>query len=220
MITGEPPRASRNGMPGFFKETFWSGLFLVVVLGTAAVVLLKILTTLQAVIIPIEGHLPVQPLFPLMWAVVLLLVLVFIAGLTLRARRVSRFYQQIERQLARHIPLFRIAAGVRDDVLVDESRRTIKPALWEDGDKLVPVFLVEVTADGRAAIFIPEASNPTNGSMAIVARDRVRSLDLPVQKFIQFVKGWGAGSDEVLQAIQAGASGPQRSSAGSPRSPR
>src|SRR5262249_24518401 len=71
-------------------------------------------------------------------------------------------------------------------------------------DSLQLGFLVERTDGGRAVVFVPNAPNPSSGSIYFMTDDRFTTTDIPPAMAMKCLRRHGVGSAELLRGHVAG----------------
>jgi uncharacterized membrane protein len=71
-------------------------------------------------------------------------------------------------------------------------------------DALVPAFIIEELNDGRMTVFVPSVPTPLAGAVYVLDRQRVHPLDIPFTQAVSAISRWGAGSSELVAAMQRG----------------
>ena len=186
----------------FTKATLIGGLIVILPLGLLALVAEKIVEIIRPLANSIAAWLPRWFHFPDIVALVLLLLLCFVAGLLAETRAGQSAGNFFERVILNHIPGYSIVRSFTRRIGNFEESEKFTPALVELEDALVPAFVVEKHIDGRYTVFVPSAPTPGVGSIYILASERVHLLDVSLLTAIKCITSWGAGSDELLQAMR------------------
>jgi hypothetical protein len=84
------------------------------------------------------------------------------------------------------------------------DERTLEPALVEIEDALVPALIVEELDDGSYTVLVPSAPTPMAGSIYILPRDRVHSVNIPFTTAMAVFSKWGTGAGEFVRAMKQG----------------
>lgn len=189
-------------MMPFVRRTLVGGLLVVVPAVVVLIVLKRVVTTVHAGLQPLEAILPVNALFPGMWAVLLLVGASFMAGLTLQLGRVRRRATALDGWLGARFPFYRFLSDMGGHLLDGRGDRPVKAALAEIEDALVPAFVVEELADGRYVVFVPSVPSPVQGAIYILARARVHLVAASLAQVVRCVSHWGVGSGELVTAIE------------------
>jgi len=186
----------------FTKATLIGGIVVILPLGVLALVLEKIVELLRPLALSISPWLPRWFHFPDIVTLVLLLLSCFVAGLLAETRAGQSVGNFFERVILNHIPGYSIVRSFTRRIGNIEESEKFAPALAVMEDGLVPAFVVEKHFDGRYTVFVPSAPTPSVGAIYILPSERVHLLDVSLLKAIKCITSWGAGSDELLQAMR------------------
>lgn len=133
-------------------------------------------------------------------AVLLLVLISFIAGLVARTRAGSRISAWFERSFLGSSPQYQMVKSVAQSLAeVETTSNDLKPVLvstdggWQIG------YLLEPLENGWVAVFMPQAPTPTSGSIRYFPAGRIRPLELTMLQARTLVKNIGIGSAEALQ---------------------
>jgi len=178
----------------------------VFVLGKALEIARRIAQPFQAVI-PVDRVAGVAALDVL--AILLLVVLCFLAGLLARWSAARNRVGTLDEALIRNVPAYAMIKTIARSVArVEEEAGTLRPVLVSFDDMAQIAF--EVERDGaRTIVYLPGAPNPWSGSTAIVETARVQPLAIASHEATKLMQVLGHGT---LGAIDA----PPRDSAAGP----
>jgi uncharacterized membrane protein len=186
----------------FVTSAVVAGVFIVVPLYLAVLLLLKGMKSVGSVVRPIAAlvpdWLPAEGLLSLL----LVLVLCFVVGALVRTRsgRVAR--ERLERMLFERLPGYSLLRSLTQRMAGDGEENTWKPALVELEDALVPAFIIEELDDDRFTVFVPSVPTPLAGAVYVLGRERVHILDIPFTQAISAVSRWGSGSKDLVAAMR------------------
>jgi uncharacterized membrane protein len=187
----------------FFKATIVGGVLFLLPLVLVLFLIQKALSLAGAALDPITRHLPNQTVLGValgnIVAVLVLLMLCFLAGLAMRTKLGARFNARLERLASRRVPGFALAKSLTQGLAGLESDSGVRVALMRMEDAWVFAFVVERITGGLFAVFVPGAPNPASGSIYFVTEDRIRLLDIPVSKATRFIMRFGNGSREIFE---------------------
>jgi uncharacterized membrane protein len=196
-------------MKGLLGRVLLAGSFTVLLVALAAVVLTRAVELVHAVLASFGTVLPLDTRFPNLFAVLALVVLVFIAGLLLQVQPVRGWVNAGRDLLAERFPILGVVHTLEARVLEGSEERSIRSALadpYDDG-ALVPAFVMEELADGRYVVFVPTSPRPSHGSVYILPRERVQPLDASFSDVAHLTSRWGVGTKKMLEAKRKSASG-------------
>ena len=185
-------------------STVVGGVFIVVPLYLALLLLLKGMKSAASLVRPIAvllpDWLPAEDFFSLL----LVLLACFLVGAAVRTRAGRMAREKIERMFFERLPGYALLRSLTQRLAEDGDETAWKPALVELEDALVPAFIIEELDDGRLTVFVPSVPTPLAGAVYILARERVHPLDVPFTQAIRSVSRWGSGSKELVAAMRQG----------------
>src|SRR5262245_21731722 len=132
-------------------------------------------------------------------AVVVLILVSFLAGLAARTNVGQRLMRWFENSLFGSIPQYQLVKSVAEGLAQVENAEGVKPALisieggWQIG------YLLEPLENGWVTVFLPQAPTPMSGNVMYLQVDRVRPLDIAMVKAMTIVKNIGVGSAAALR---------------------
>jgi uncharacterized membrane protein len=191
----------------FVTSTVVGGLFIVVPVYLAVLLLLKGMKSVGGLVRPvavlIPDWLPAEGLLSL----VLVLALCFLVGMAVRTRSGRAVRERMEMVFFERLPGYGLLRSLTQRLAGDSEEHTWQPALVEIEDALVPAFIVEEFDDGRFTVFVPSVPTPLAGAVYVLRRERVHLLDIPFTQAIRSVSRWGAGSKDLVAAMRKGVTG-------------
>jgi uncharacterized membrane protein len=187
----------------FVLGSLLAGLLIVVPVYLTVLLLLKVVGSLMKLVEPIAKLLP--DFVPgeageEVLALILVLLVCFLVGLSVRTRRGQAMWARAE-PLFQRIPGYSIFRGFARRMAGDTREDTWKPVLAEIEEALVPAFIVETLADGRFTVFVPDVPTPFTGCIYILDPDRVHPVDVPFTHAIRTITHWGSGCSELVAAM-------------------
>jgi uncharacterized membrane protein len=192
----------------FITSTLIGGMFVVVPVYLAVLLLLKGMQSVVNLVRPIAALLPdVVPAEGLLSLLVVLGVC-FVVGAAVRTRagRVAR--ERLEVVFFERLPGYGLLRSLTQRLAGDTDEASWKPAFAEIEDALAPAFVIEEHDDGRYTVFVPSIPTPLAGAVYILDRSRVHLLDVPFTQAIKSISRWGSGSKELIASIHKGAGTP------------
>jgi len=187
----------------FLVSTVVGGLFVVVPVYLAVLLLLKGMKSVAGLVRPFSALLPAWVPAEDFFALLLVLVLCFVVGMGVRTRagRVAR--EAMEKLFFARLPGYGLLRGLTQRLAGDSEDTPWAPALVEIEDALVPGFIIEELKDGRVTVFVPSVPTPLAGAVYIIERARVHELDIPFTEAIKSISRWGAGSKDLVAAMRS-----------------
>jgi uncharacterized membrane protein len=201
-----------TALVGFLKATIVGGLLFLLPVALVLLVLRHAMQVAGKVARPISALLPdavTGAVVATALAVLLLLLVSFLAGLVARTNAGKRIMRLFEDSLLGGIPQYQLVKGMAEGLAQVENAEGVKPALvsieggWQIG------YLLEPLENGWVTVFLPQAPTPMSGTVMYLRSDRVRPLDIPMAKAMSIVKHIGVGSRAALRgadlALRTGA---------------
>ncbi len=185
-------------------STVIGGVFIVVPLYLAVLLLLKGMKSAAGLVRPIAVLLPDWLPAEQFFSLVLVLVACFFVGAAVRTQAGQIAREKLERVFFERLPGYGLLRSLTQRLAEDGDDTAWKPALVELEDALVPCFIIEELDDGRLTVFVPSVPTPLAGAVYILARERVHPLDVPFTQAIRSVSRWGSGSKELVAAMRQG----------------
>jgi len=183
-------------------STVIGGVFIVVPVYLALLLLLKGMKSVVGLVRPIAALLPEWIPAEDFFSLLLILAVCFIVGAAVRTRAGQISREKLEKLFFSRLPGYGLLRGLTQRLAEDSDDAAWKPALVELEDALVPCFIIEQLDDGRLTVFVPSVPTPLAGAVYIVARERVHPVDVPFTQAIQSVSRWGSGSKDLVAAMR------------------
>jgi uncharacterized membrane protein len=176
-----------------------AGILIVAPIYLGVLLLLKIMQSMAGLVRPVARLLPDWLPAEGLLSLLLVLIVCLVVGLLVRTRAGQAMLGHTVFEKLPGYTLFRSLtlriAGKADNV-------TWKPALAEIEEALVPAFIIEELADGRYTVFVPSVPTPLAGAVYILTRERVHPLSVGFGQAFKTVSRWGAGSKELVAAME------------------
>ena len=186
----------------FITSTVVGGLFIVVPVYLAVLLLLKGMKSVASLVRPIAALIPDWLPAEGLLSMVLVLVLCFLVGVAVRTPVGRAARERIEKVFFERLPGYGLLRSLTQRLAGDGEEQAWQPALVELEDALVPAFIIETLDDGRYTVFVPSVPTPFAGAVYVLTRERVHMLDIPFTQAIRSVSRWGAGSKELVAAMR------------------
>jgi len=187
----------------FVMSTLVGGVFIVVPVYLAVLLLLKGMksaaTLVRPVAVLVPDWLPAENLLSL----VLVLLLCFVVGAAVRTRRGRAARERLEVVFFERLPGYGLLRSLTQRVAGDSEESTWKPVLAEIEDALAPAFIIEELDDGRFTVFVPSIPTPLAGAVYVLDRERVHPVDVPFTQAIRSVSRWGSGTKDLVAAMRS-----------------
>jgi uncharacterized membrane protein len=173
------------------KTALIGGVLVVLPAWLDVMLLLKILFKLEVIAKPISAALPNNIIHPLLIALVLLLLICFIAGALILTAIGLSLKNAVEREVLEKIPAYTTIRGLADPIGDLEDKKGFEPALVEIEEALAPCFIIERHEGDLCSGFIPSAPTPAAGPILIIAESGMHPINVPITKLFKCVTKWG-----------------------------
>jgi len=183
-------------------STVVGGLFIVVPVYLAVVLLLKGMQAVAGLVRPLTALLPDWLPAEGFFSLLIVLALCFVVGTAVRTRAGRAAREGMERLFFERLPGYGLLRSLTQRLAGDTEQSAWTPALVEIEDALVPGFIIEEVGDDRLTVFVPSVPTPLAGAVYVLARARVHPLDVPFTQAIRSISRWGSGSAELVAAIR------------------
>ena len=187
----------------FLKTTIVGGLFVLLPVILIYLALAETLEILVLMATPIAdlffpGHFE-ESEFIVLIAIALLISLSFILGLIMLSDTGRRFGDWIERIILDKVPGYNAIKSLTKGFADSQQKSSFKPALLKsaDGNKEF-VYIVEDHGNGNLTVMVPWTPTPFAGSIKIVPKDHVESLDVKMGKLTETLSQWGIGAKNLV----------------------
>jgi len=185
----------------FILSALGVGVLAVAPIYLAALLLLKAMKSLSAIVRPVAKLLPKWLPAEHILSLLLVLFVCFLIGLMVRTPTGRVSWNRMENSLLRRIPGYGLFRSLTQQLAGKTQDQAWKPALAEIEEALVPAFIIEEHEDGRFTVFVPSVPTPFAGAIYILSPDRVHPLDIPFTRAIKVVSNWGSGSKDLVAAM-------------------
>ena len=185
----------------FFANVLVGGLLIVLPIYLAALVLLKGMKSVAALVRPFTLLLPEWLPAENLLSLALVLVVCCLIGVAVRTRVGRTLRERMEKSLFERLPGFALFRSLTQRLAGEDREKAWKPALVEIEEALVPAFIIEEFEDGRFTVFVPSVPTPFAGAVYILSRERVHPLDVPFTQAIKSISRWGSGSKDLVAAM-------------------
>lgn len=186
----------------FVIKSVIAGLLVILPVYLAFLLLFKAIATVGHLVRPFTQLLPDWLPAEQVLSVVLVLLICFVIGLTLRTGLGRRARERVEKNLFERVPGYALIRSLTQQVAGDNRENTWQPALVEIEEALVPGFIIETFEDGRYTVFVPSIPTPFAGAVYVLDGPRVHPLDVPFTEAIKVVSRWGSGAKDLVADME------------------
>jgi uncharacterized membrane protein len=192
----------------FITSTLIGGIFVVVPVYLAVLLLLKGMQSVVNLVRPIAALLPDAVPAEGLLSLLVVLGICFVVGAAVRTRAGRAARERVEVVFFERLPGYGLLRSLTQRLAGDTDEASWKPAFAEIEDALAPAFVIEEHDDGRYTVFVPSIPTPLAGAVYILDRSRVQLLDVPFTQAIKSISRWGSGSKELIASMHKGAGAP------------
>jgi uncharacterized membrane protein len=132
-------------------------------------------------------------------AILLLLLICFIAGLLARLALARKAVGALEANVLSRLPAYALLKTKTQSMLSPDDIEGMSVVVMRFDDSWQIGFEIERIEGGKVALFLPGSPDPWSGSVCIAEEDRVTPLDLPVAAAAQMARRLGRGVNEALR---------------------
>jgi uncharacterized membrane protein len=187
----------------FIRTTVLGGLLFLFPLVFIIAIIGKALEITNKLSVALAGLLPIDSIGGLamveLLALVILVLICFLAGLAAKTALASKFAQSLETNVLGKIPAYTLLKSKAESVLRLEDMGGMRPVLGRFDDSWQLAFEIERIAGGKVVVFLPGAPDPWSGSVCVMTEDRITPLDLTVKSATGIMKRLGKGSTGALR---------------------
>jgi uncharacterized membrane protein len=132
-------------------------------------------------------------------AILLLLLICFLAGLLARAALARRVVGALEANVLARVPAYALLKTKTQSMLSPEDIEGMAAVAVRFDDAWQIAFQIERIDGGMVALFLPGSPDAWAGAICIVEEERVTPLDLPVAAVARIARQLGKGANEALR---------------------
>lgn len=181
----------------FLRATITGGILFLIPVILVIIILDKATDILSVLAAPLSKRLPDNLVFGLdgsnLVAILLLIVICFIAGLFFRWKRAQKGIHALEERLLKFLPGYSLIKSLTADILHADAEVFLKPVMFKDEDSYSLGFLVEETKEGLCTVFIPEAPRCDSGEVKIVKAEQIQKLNVTNNQVVRSLRAYGKG---------------------------
>ena len=188
----------------FLKTTALGGLFVLLPVLLLYLVIAEALELVVALATPIADLFPEgtfdKVTSPVILALILIVGVSFLVGLGLRSGVARRFGRFVERSVLDRLPMYNILKSLTMGFSEAGQKAAFRPAMLtsQDGCREL-AYVVEDHKDGNVTLLLPWAPMPFTGSVKIVNRERIETLDVNLGEFTKVLSHWGVGVRDLAE---------------------
>jgi len=187
----------------FIKTTFVGGLFFIVPIVLLIFIFGKVIEILRKIVAPIAEKISItlfgQHAISRIIALIIIIMVCFIAGLLAKTKKASELKEWVEDNILSNIPGYSLLKGMGESAAGLESKN-LKEVVLVDVEEVWQIgFLMERLDDDLNAVFLPGAPNPMSGDVVFVKWDRLKIIDISGISAMKIAKKLGIDSKAILK---------------------
>lgn len=141
---------------------------------------------------PIEAHLPNLKILGVasivVFVIFLMIILCILGGLLLRMTYIRKRIKMVERTILGHIPGYNTVKVMFDDEENIQEGMVWSAVLIEEDEGCYSLGYTSYSSERYYAIHKIADTSITNTELVIIAKEKVKPLDISTQEFLQYVK--------------------------------
>jgi uncharacterized membrane protein len=189
------------------KNILLRGLFFVVPISIAAIILGKLFALSMQVAIAMDGYIPADRIAGIalsnILAILVVFLIVFLAGLVSYIAIINDKVVAFERILSLNMPGYSLIKGMMGNPeATQDVVGNIKSVLVSLGPAERIGFEIE-RFDNKVIVFLPDQPSIIKGTSVIVTNDQVRLLDIPPRQLYGLLQVHGRGMGKLLSLSNA-----------------
>jgi uncharacterized membrane protein len=165
-------------------------------------VLGKAVAVVQKLILPVQQHLPAEPVFGIglrsLISLILVLLICFLAGLLVERKRVKWLITKLEDNILVFIPGYSMLKAQTGDIIINTDHQW-QTVLLEEDDNWKAGVVVDRHPDGYCTVFFPEPPDAKSGELKLMQESKLKKLDMPVSKLVKIIRNYGHGAAELMK---------------------
>ena len=193
-----------NGLIGFVKTTIVGGALGLVPIAVIVVVLAMVHGFVSKLLEPLVAALRLHDAGGVtvsrVIAVVVLLLVCFLAGLLARTAVARGFIDWLERAILSNLPGYSMLSAFSEQQLTGHAREgtELRPVLARIEDAWQLAMRVERVDAEHVAVFVPGAPDAHSGSVYLLTNNRLKPVEISSRDAMRCLKGLGIGARELL----------------------
>jgi len=184
-----------------FRTTVYGGLIFLIPFVVVIVVGGKAFGVMRAIAQPVARWLGAERIGVIalidLLALVLLLVVCYLAGRVATSSRGMALYQAFDEKLLNLFPRYGFVKSMTEGLGEGAQTQTFKAALVRFDDQSQLAFEVERCSQG-VVVYLPGSPDPWSGAIALVEPDRVQLLDTDIKTAVKCLRVAGRGATALL----------------------
>jgi uncharacterized membrane protein len=132
-------------------------------------------------------------------AVIVTVLLCFIAGLLAKRASAKRMRQRLDATLLNFFPGYAFIKGFAENLRQTEALAgSFLPVMVQFDDYVQVAFETQRERSGKVAVYLPGAPNPWSGAIVYVSPERVKPLPMTLTEALRNIRSLGKGSIDIV----------------------
>ena len=184
------------------RATIVGGVLFLAPFVVLLIILGKALEVIRAVIAPLAERIPIESAIgletPSILAVVILILVCFLAGLFAKTAPAKKLVGWLESALLSNLPGYSFMKSLGEEATGATPARGHEAVLVRFDDAWQIGFIIERISKQRVVVFIPDAPSPWAGGVFILNEDRVEPLKTPSTSVVKCLQRLGEGTGALV----------------------
>lgn len=180
----------------FLSTTLKGGLLFMLPLIIVIILLERGYKLIHALAMPLINRLPNFPGMSMIAAIVILILICLIAGISIQSKRAQSLRTWIEKNILIYVPGYEMLKMMASEKLSDAPSEW-RSVIVKDDQAWEPGFLVDENED-LCVVFIPDCPTPFSGSIKYFPREAVKELNVKPDQLLASLRMFGKGGAKVL----------------------
>ena len=184
------------------RTTLIGGLLFLVPFGIVAGVLIQLFYWIRAIAVPLGEWIPLDQIGGIatasVLALLLMLLICYLAGRIATGRRARALRQSLEDKLILAFPRYGFIRAMAEGLDGETLARSLQPVLVRLDDMAQPAFEIERRGDD-VVVFLHGSPDPWAGVVAVVTADRIEPIPRELTAVLQSLRGAGKGFSCLLE---------------------
>lgn len=187
----------------FIKTTIIGGLIFLIPFVLIVIIVGKAVQIMRGILEPLHSLIPIESIagvrLIILLAILLLILMCFIAGLIARSSAGKRSFGWLDSRLITLIPGYSFLKGFTGYIDKDEKKKQLQPVLVKFDDVSQLGFEIERLNNGTVAVFLPDSPDNRSGTVVYMTEDRVEMLDINFTTAYRILRSLGYGSGKLVE---------------------
>jgi uncharacterized membrane protein len=189
----------------FVKDRIITGMLVIIPIVVIGVILKDVIKKLMVITTPLSSKMSFAgPLIETIIAGIILVIFLggffFISGVFFKTYLGNRFENWLEKKILGRVPFYETIRGVSRHISGVEKGKysVVEVDLYANTNKVLGL-LTETLSDGRCVVYIPFAPFINIGQVHIIAKEKMKKLDISLKDANEIISRFGFEADKVYK---------------------